>query len=144
MVALAVVLVVFSVTVGAAQILGGINSVRAASIEQLADNNLRLAGDVELHVGAMQFRADLVDIFIDESRLVASGNVVITSPDADRFLANRIVTDVLEGQSRLVLSGGVVIVSTGGLRITADRMELDKATGTLHSEAIEVVVAANQ
>ena len=88
---------VIAVTVGAAraQIVPGINDQRSFLFELLADNHTRLTGEVEINGGAWQFYADQVDIFSfsDESRLVASGNVVFTS-DGGRIAADRVEFDI--------------------------------------------------
>ncbi|NIV52048.1 MAG: hypothetical protein GWN53_09270, partial [Gammaproteobacteria bacterium] len=49
---------------------------RQFRIEQLSDTHLRLIGEVEIDGDGYQFFADQVDLFTDESRLVAVGNVV--------------------------------------------------------------------
>ena len=81
---------VVAVTVGAAraQTLPGINTSRQFRIERLPGNHTRLTGAVELDGGDWQFYAEQVDIFSDESRLVASGNVVFTS-EGGRIAAER-------------------------------------------------------
>ena len=86
---------VIVVTIGAvhAQTLPGINMSRQFRIEQLPDNHTRLTGEVELDGGAWQFYADQVDIFSDDSRLVASGNVVFTS-EGGRIAADRVEFDM--------------------------------------------------
>ena len=86
---------VIAVTVGAAhaQTLPGISMSRQFRIEQLPDNHTRLTGEVELDGGAWQFYADQVDIFSDDARLVASGNVVFTS-EGGRIAADRVEFDM--------------------------------------------------
>ena len=90
---------VIAVTVGAAraQTLPGISDQRSFLFELLADNHTRLTGEVEIDGGAWQFYADQVDILTDEStdesRLVASGNVVFTS-DGGRVAADRAEFDI--------------------------------------------------
>ena len=86
---------VIAVTVGAAraQVVPGINDQRSFLFELLADNHTRLTGEVEINGGAWQFYADQVDIFSDEFRLVASGNVVFTS-DGGRIAADRVEFDI--------------------------------------------------
>ena len=86
---------VVAVTVGAAraQTLPGINTSRQFRIEQLPGNHTRLTGAVELDGGDWQFYAEQVDIFSDESRLVASGNVVFTS-EGGRIAAERVEFDI--------------------------------------------------
>ena len=94
LVALGVVLVAFAVPVGAAQwlhVLSGVTS--TVKFEQLADNHLRLGGDVRIELGTWKIRADEVDILSDESRLVATGNVVITS-EGGRIEAERVELDL--------------------------------------------------
>ena len=85
-------LLVIAVTVDAAhaQNLPGINMSLQGRIEQLADNHTRLTRDVEIDGGDWQLFADQVDIFTDESRLVASGNVVFAS------VGGRIAADRME------------------------------------------------
>ena len=86
---------VVAVTVGAAhaQTLPGINTSRQFLIERLPGNHTRLTGAVELDGGDWQFYAEQVDIFSDESRLVASGNVVFTS-EGGRIAAERVEFDI--------------------------------------------------
>ena len=76
-----------------AQVLPGIDTSRQFRLEQLADNHTRLTGEVEIDGGAWQFYADQVDIFTDESRLVASGNVVFTA-EGGRIAADRVEFDI--------------------------------------------------
>ena len=87
-------LLVIAVTVDAAhaQNLPGINMSLQGRIEQLADNHTRLTRDVEIDGGDWQLFADQVDIFTDESRLVASGNVVFAS-EGGRIAADRMEFD---------------------------------------------------
>ncbi len=107
---------VIAVTVGTAraQTAPGINDQRSFLVERLTDNHTRLTGEVEMSGGdsdgTWQFYADQVDIFSDESRLVASGNVVFSS-GGGRIAAERVEFDVdaltgtfyiAEGSTRLV------------------------------------------
>ena len=57
---------------------------RQFTFEVLSENHLRLTGQVELDgdEDAWQFYADQVDIFTDESLLVAVGNVVYVADGA--------------------------------------------------------------
>ena len=90
---------VIAVTVGVAhaQTLPGCMNSRQLTFELLADNHLRLTGEAEITCGsgdeAWQFFADQVDLFTDESRLVASGNVVFTS-EGGRIAADRVEFDI--------------------------------------------------
>ena len=63
---------------------------RQFTFDVLTENHLRLTGEVELDGpdGAWQFYADQVDIFTDESLLVAVGNVVYVAEGA-RIAADR-------------------------------------------------------
>ena len=87
-------LLVIAVTVDAAhaQNLPDINMSLQGRIEQLADNHTQLTRDVEIDGGDWQLFADQVDIFTDESRLVASGNVVFAS-EGGRIAADRMEFD---------------------------------------------------
>ena len=87
-------------TVGAARaqtLPGTISAQRSFVFDQLADNHTRLTGDVQMSGGSgdntWQFFADQVDIFTDESRLVASGNVVF-SAEGGRIAAERAEFDI--------------------------------------------------
>ena len=62
---------------------------RQFRIEQLSDTHLRLIGEVEIDGDGYQFFADQVDLFTDESLLVAVGNVVYTG-DGGRVAADRV------------------------------------------------------
>ena len=61
---------------------------RQFTFEVLADNHLRLTGEVELEGEGWEFYADQVDLFTDESRLDATGNVVYVAEGA-RLAAER-------------------------------------------------------
>ena len=86
------VLVVTVVSAGA-QNLPGVDASRQFRLEQLTNNHTRLTGEVEIDGGAWQFYADQIDIFTDESRLVASGNVVFTA-EGGRIAADRVEFDI--------------------------------------------------
>ncbi len=49
---------------------------RQFRIEQLGDNHLRLTGEVEITEDDYRFFADQVDVYTDESRLVAPQRLV--------------------------------------------------------------------
>ena len=61
---------------------------RQFTFEVLSDNHLRLTGEVELEGDGWEFYADQVDLFTDESRLDAVGNVVYVGEGA-RLAAER-------------------------------------------------------
>ena len=76
---------------------GTISAQRSFVFDQLADNHTRLTGEVQMTGGSgddtWQFFADQVDIFTDESRLVASGNVVFAA-GGGRVAAERAEFDI--------------------------------------------------
>ncbi|MEE2637497.1 MAG: putative LPS assembly protein LptD [Acidobacteriota bacterium] len=76
-----------------AQDLPGISTSRQFRTERLSENHLRLTGQVEIDGGTWRFHADQVDIFIDESRLEATGNVVF-SEEGGRVAAERVEFDI--------------------------------------------------
>ena len=61
---------------------------RQFTFEVLSDNRLRLTGEVELEGDGWEFYADQVDLYTDESRLDAVGNVVYVA-DGARLAAER-------------------------------------------------------
>jgi LPS-assembly protein len=63
--------------VTAQQAIPGVDNVFAGHQEQIGENRIRLVKDVELKLGDAQLYADLVEIFIDEDRMVATGNVTL-------------------------------------------------------------------
>ena len=82
-----------------AQLLPGFNfDSRQFTIEQLSETHVRLTGEVEIDGGTWGFYADQVDLFSDDSRLVAYGNVVYTA-EGSRVAAERVEfnTETLTG-----------------------------------------------
>lgn len=71
---------------------------RQFTFEVLSDNHLRLTGEVELEGDGWEFYADQVDVFTDDTKLVAVGNVVYVA-EGTRLAAERaeINTDDLTG-----------------------------------------------
>ena len=61
---------------------------RQFTFEVISEDHLRLTGEVELDGGGWEFYADQVDIFIEENRLFATGNVVYVGEGA-RLAAER-------------------------------------------------------
>lgn len=49
--------------------------------ESLTDTHWKLTGQVEVECEQVKFFADVVDVYTDSDRLVASGNVVFTNPE---------------------------------------------------------------
>ncbi len=81
--------VALATSVAEAQLLPGFDfASRQFRLEQLSENHVRLIDEVEIDVGTYQFYADQVDIFTNESRLVATGNVVYTT-GGSRIAADR-------------------------------------------------------
>ncbi|MBM63950.1 MAG: hypothetical protein CL484_13470 [Acidobacteria bacterium] len=86
----------FLVTTGSAftQGIPGIATSRQFRSERLADNQLKLTGQVEIEGDNWQFYADEVEIFTEESRLVATGNVVfVDSASGGRVAADHVEFD---------------------------------------------------
>ena len=89
---------VVAATVGTvhAQSLPRIPERRSDRFERLAGNHLRWTGNAQLGdpdgEAPWEFHADQADYFLDETRLVAVGNVVFTSGDA-RLAADRVEFD---------------------------------------------------
>lgn len=66
---------------------------RQFNIDVVDENHVRLVGEVELEGEDWEFYADEVDYYADESRLVASGNVVYVT-EAARLAADRAEVNV--------------------------------------------------
>ena len=62
---------------------------RQFTIEQLSETHVRLSGEVEIDGGEWEFHADQVDLFSDESRLLAHGNVVYAT-EGSRVAAEQV------------------------------------------------------
>jgi LPS-assembly protein len=84
---------ILTATNGSAQNLPGIETSRQMRLEQLDANHMQLTGLVEIDGDGWQFYADQVDLFTDESRLVATGNVVFTAVEGGRVAAERVEFD---------------------------------------------------
>src|SRR2546428_10748209 len=106
LIVLGVLLVACSVTV---------RGLTQADIQRRDSKKLLLTGGVEMQIGGLRIHADQVEITMGESRFIASGNVVVTSPERT---ANG-QADVAKNASRRVMSGRVVVVSEG-VRITSE------------------------
>ena len=88
-VAAALVLVAAASAGARAQLLPGFDfDSRQFRIEQVGDGHFRLIGEVEIEGENYQFFADRVDVFPEETRLVAEGNVVYVG-DGGRVAAER-------------------------------------------------------
>ena len=88
-VAAALVLVAAAATGARAQLLPGFDfDSRQFRIEQVGDGHFRLIGEVEIEGDNYQFFADQVDVYPEETRLVAEGNVVYVG-DGGRVAAER-------------------------------------------------------
>jgi LPS-assembly protein len=74
--------------VTAQQSIPGFDDVLAGHQEQSGENRVRLVKDVELKFGDAQLYADLVEIFLDEDRMVATGNVTLVQT-TNRISAER-------------------------------------------------------
>ena len=71
---------------------------RQARLELVSENHMRLTGQVELQDPSSpnKFFADVVDLFLDENRLEASGNVVFADANG-RIAAERVEFDLEKG-----------------------------------------------
>ena len=65
----------------------------AVHSEQITTGHLRLREQVEITCDTYKFFADHIDLYTDEDRLVATGNVLFTTPDT-RITANRLDFDL--------------------------------------------------
>jgi lipopolysaccharide assembly outer membrane protein LptD (OstA) len=90
-----------------AKLLGG-----RADRQEAEGNRLRLIGNVELQPpnATVKFFADLVDIYLEENRLEARGNVVFSEPDG-RIAAERVEFDLAKGT--VVFYDASVIMAMG-------------------------------
>ena len=95
-------------------------STRSSGLEQLADDVTRLSGKVEIGGGPWQLYADKVDLFSDESRLVAEGNVIFTAEGA-LIAAERVEFDI-ERQTGTFYN---TTFESADRRLRATRMEVD-------------------
>ena len=78
---------------GEAQLISGLDfNSRQFTLEQISENHLRLIGEVEIDDPSFQLYADQVDVYTDEFRLVATGNVVFAS-QGSRVAAERVEFD---------------------------------------------------
>lgn len=77
--------------------------------ERLGEHHWKLTGDVELESGETKFFADEVEIFTDQNKMVARGNVVMATP------TQRIGADSMEFDIRTKL--GTFYGATGSARM---------------------------
>jgi LPS-assembly protein len=73
----------FSARAASAQLVPGIDSVVSRLQECTGADYCHFTGDVEFEFGDTKLYADEVEVFIKETRLVAVGNVVLTSPTSN-------------------------------------------------------------
>src|SRR6185503_3282773 len=80
-----------------------------AKLEQISENHLRLTGQVELQRpgNPVKFFADVVDLFLDENRLEASGNVVFADQNG-RIAAERMEFDLGKGTGVFYTATGIM------------------------------------
>ena len=133
--------VVLAATRADAQLPEGIASARSFTMEQLSGDHMRLSGDVHVQLDAWNVRADRIDVFAAESRLAASGNVVVDL-NLEPFPGSWRTITTLDDSARIRLSGSV-LVSSGGVQMTAAQLEIDRATGLAYAAAVEIVVTGD-
>ena len=119
----------------------GIASVRSFTMEQLSRDHLRLSGGVHVQLDAWNVHADRIDVFAAESRLTASGNVVVDL-NLEPFRGSGQTITTLDDSARIRLSGSV-FVSSGRVQMTAAQLEIDEATGLAYAAAVEIVVTGD-
>jgi LPS-assembly protein len=73
----------------AAQEMAGCETSKQWSIDRLGKNHIKLVGQVEVNCGEETFFADEIEMFTDEHRMIATGNVVFTS-GTSRIAAERL------------------------------------------------------
>jgi len=80
-----------------------------AKIETVSENQLRLTGQVELQCpgSPVKFFADIVDLFLDENRLEASGNVVFADQNG-RIAAERVTFDLTKQTGTFYDASGIM------------------------------------
>lgn len=94
-----------------AQLLSGLPfDSRQFRIEQLGENHVRLVGEVEIDEEDYQFFADQVDVYLDESRLVAVGNVVYAG-DGGRVSGDRAEFHITERTATFYEASGSVTLA---------------------------------
>ena len=86
---LAAVLVLATMVPAIAQTIPGFTVSKQFKLERIGDDHWRMTGQVETERDDQKFFADVVDYFITEDRIEASGNVVYVSKDA-RVAADRL------------------------------------------------------
>ncbi|MGE0445525.1 MAG: hypothetical protein AB7P99_09875, partial [Vicinamibacterales bacterium] len=90
-------------------------TVAAWRSEQIDANHVRYTGQAEIDAGTTKFFADLVDVYTDTGRLVASGNVVFAGAEG-RLAAERVEFDLRNNTGIFYEASGVM-----SLGATADR-----------------------
>ncbi|MEQ1573227.1 MAG: putative LPS assembly protein LptD [Vicinamibacterales bacterium] len=94
-----------------APLLGMFKKATQWRLEQISANHLRFTGQVEIEGDDVKFFADEVDIYTDENRLVAAGNVVFSNPEG-RISAERVVFNTKTNTGTFYQAFGVMSVGT--------------------------------
>ena len=82
-------------------------------LEQVSANHLKLTGSAAITLSAQsQFFADTVDLYSDTNRLVASGNVVFTSPEG-RIAAESVEFNTETGAGTFHDASGIMSLEIG-------------------------------
>ncbi len=76
-------------------------------LEQVSSTHLRLTGEVEIEGDTVRFYADEVNLYTDTNRLVATGNVVFSSPEG-RISADRVDYDTKTGTGTFSSASGIL------------------------------------
>ena len=94
-----------------AALLGMFRKATQWRLEQISPNHLRLTGQVEIEGDAVTFFADTVDLYTDQNRLVASGNVVFSNA-AGRISAEKVDFNTQTNTGTFDQASGVMSVGT--------------------------------
>ena len=89
-------------SVASAQPQEALNFAGEFQLEQVAGGHVRFVGEVELHALDFRLFADQVELFTDEDRLVASGNVEVVSDSGDCRAVGGVEIELEDGIVRAV------------------------------------------
>lgn len=79
-------------------------------LERIGEHHYRRSGAVEIDCGSMKFFADEVELYTDTNRIVASGNVLFTTPGS-RIAADRLEFDTARGTGTFFNAAGIAFLA---------------------------------
>ena len=94
-----------------ASLLGMFKKTTQWRLEQVSANHLKLTGQVEIEGDSVKFFADEIDLYTDDNRLVASGNVVFSNPEG-RISAEKVDFNTQTNVGTFYQASGVMSVGT--------------------------------